>query len=99
MCCFAGADHDGAMGVLLFHHPVIEQNPPHAHGGFMKALYILDAPISSGSATPSQFRVGDAQLDALDAESPPNSAAGSCDGSKQSTCRCRRGGAEGQRET
>lgn len=47
-----GRDLDGSMGVFVFHHPVIPQNPPHAHHGFSKVLYVLDGDYG--------FRVGDA---------------------------------------
>jgi quercetin dioxygenase-like cupin family protein len=47
-----GADAGGAIGVFVFTHPVIAENPPHAHLGFMKVLYILEGTY--------EFRVGDA---------------------------------------
>jgi quercetin dioxygenase-like cupin family protein len=45
-----GADVDSAMGVFVFHHDVIRENPPHAHHGFMKIAYVL--------AGEYDFRVG-----------------------------------------
>jgi quercetin dioxygenase-like cupin family protein len=45
-----GDDVDGAMGAFVFTHPVIAENPPHAHPGFMKILYILEGSYD--------FRVG-----------------------------------------
>ncbi len=50
-----GADCDGAMGVFVFEHPVIPENPAHAHGGFMKVLYVLDGVY--------QFRIGAAEFE------------------------------------
>ena len=49
-----GADVDGALGVFVFTHGVIEENPPHAHHGFMKILYVLEGQY--------RFRVGDAEF-------------------------------------
>lgn len=49
-----GLDVDGAMGVFVFDHPMIPENPPHAHGGFMKVLYVLEGRYD--------FRVGDAEF-------------------------------------
>ncbi|MGA2521262.1 MAG: cupin domain-containing protein [Acidimicrobiales bacterium] len=51
-----GADVGGAMGVFVFTHPVIPQNPPHAHSGFAKILYVLEGEY--------QVRVGNAVFDA-----------------------------------
>jgi quercetin dioxygenase-like cupin family protein len=47
-----GAGSGGQFGALVFHHAVIAENPPHAHQGFAKLLYILDGQ--------HEFRVGDA---------------------------------------
>lgn len=47
-----GAQSGGQLGVFLFHHAPISQNPPHAHRDFAKILYILDGQY--------EFRVGDA---------------------------------------
>jgi len=49
-----GADVDNALGVFVFTHDVIKENPPHAHHGFMKVLYILEGHYD--------FRVGDAEF-------------------------------------
>ncbi|NUP47664.1 MAG: cupin domain-containing protein [Catenulispora sp.] len=49
-----GADVGGALGVFEFTHDVIKENPPHAHHGFMKVLYILEGHYD--------FRVGNAEL-------------------------------------
>jgi mannose-6-phosphate isomerase-like protein (cupin superfamily) len=37
--------------VFIFHHPVMEENPPHAHLGFTKVLYVLTGHY--------RFRVGE----------------------------------------
>ena len=37
-----GAGSGGQFGAFVFHHAVIAENPPHAHQGFAKLLYILD---------------------------------------------------------
>lgn len=47
-----GADVGQALGAFVFTHDVIEENPPHAHHGFMKIAYVLDGEYD--------FRVGDA---------------------------------------
>ena len=47
-----GADVDQALGAFIFTHDMIEENPPHAHFGFMKIAYVLDGQYD--------FRVGDA---------------------------------------
>lgn len=47
-----GSDVDGAMGVFVFTHSEILENPPHAHLGFMKTLFVLEGAYD--------FRVGDA---------------------------------------
>ena len=47
-----GAGSGGQFGAFVFHHAVIAENPPHAHQGFAKLLYILDGQY--------EFRVGDA---------------------------------------
>jgi quercetin dioxygenase-like cupin family protein len=47
-----GADTGGAMGAFVFHHDVITENPPHAHGDFAKIAFVL--------AGEYDFRVGDA---------------------------------------
>ncbi|MBV8718419.1 MAG: cupin domain-containing protein [Chloroflexi bacterium] len=47
-----GADVDGAMGVFVFTHDRILENPPHAHLNFMKVLYVLEGEY--------EFRVGEA---------------------------------------
>ncbi|GAA4620359.1 hypothetical protein GCM10023196_004030 [Actinoallomurus vinaceus] len=47
-----GAEVDQALGAFVFAHDVIEENPPHAHHGFMKIAYVLDGEYD--------FRVGDA---------------------------------------
>lgn len=49
-----GAEVDGALGVFVFTHGVIEDNPPHAHHGFMKILYVLEGQY--------RFRVGDTEF-------------------------------------
>lgn len=47
-----GADTDGAIGAFVFHHDVIVENPPHAHGDFAKIAFVLEGNYD--------FRVGDA---------------------------------------
>lgn len=47
-----GRDVDGALGVFVFTHDVITENPPHAHHDFMKIIYVLEGHYD--------FRVGDA---------------------------------------
>jgi quercetin dioxygenase-like cupin family protein len=47
-----GADVDQALGAFIFTHDMIEENPPHAHFGFMKIAYMLEGQYD--------FRVGDA---------------------------------------
>jgi hypothetical protein len=47
-----GADVDQALGAFAFTHDVIEENPPHAHNGFMKIAYVLEGSTTSGSVTP-----------------------------------------------
>lgn len=47
-----GTDVDGAMGVFVFNHPEIPENPPHAHLGFMKIAFVLEGNY--------KFRVGNA---------------------------------------
>jgi quercetin dioxygenase-like cupin family protein len=49
-----GADVNCALGVFIFHHGVITDNPPHAHHAFMKVAYVLDGIY--------HFRVGDAEF-------------------------------------
>lgn len=49
-----GADVGDALGVFEFRHDVIAVNPPHAHHGFMKVLYVLEGHYD--------FRVGDAEF-------------------------------------
>jgi quercetin dioxygenase-like cupin family protein len=49
-----GAEVDRALGVFVFHHDVITENPPHAHHDFMKIAYILEGEY--------HFRVGDAEF-------------------------------------
>jgi len=51
-----GGDVDGAIGVFLFTHAVITENPPHAHSGYMKIIYVLDGRYS--------VRVGESTFDA-----------------------------------
>jgi len=46
-----GRDVADALGVFVFRHPVIEDNPPHA--GFMKIMLVLEGHY--------EFRVGDAE--------------------------------------
>jgi mannose-6-phosphate isomerase-like protein (cupin superfamily) len=48
----SGKDVDGALGVFVFTHDVITENPPHAHHAFMKIIYVLEGHYD--------FRVGDA---------------------------------------
>jgi quercetin dioxygenase-like cupin family protein len=47
-----GADTGGAIGAFVFHHDVIVENPPHAHGSFAKIAFVLEGEY--------EFRVGDA---------------------------------------
>ncbi|MEU6343721.1 cupin domain-containing protein [Streptomyces sp. NPDC046977] len=47
-----GKDVDDALGVFVFTHDVITENPPHAHHDFMKVIYVLEGRYD--------FRVGDA---------------------------------------
>ena len=47
-----GAESGGQFGAFVVHHAVIAENPPCAHQGFAKLLYILDGQY--------EFRVGDA---------------------------------------
>ncbi|WP_084316301.1 cupin domain-containing protein [Actinospica robiniae] len=49
-----GTDVDNALGAFVFTHDVIKDNPPHAHNGFMKILYIIEGHYD--------FRVGDAEF-------------------------------------
>jgi mannose-6-phosphate isomerase-like protein (cupin superfamily) len=49
-----GAEVDNALGAFVFTHDVIEHNPPHAHHGFMKILFVLEGQY--------YFRVGDAEF-------------------------------------
>ena len=49
-----GRDVEDALGAFVFHHPVIEENPPHAHAGFMKVMLVLEGRY--------EFRVGDAEF-------------------------------------
>lgn len=49
-----GRDVNGALGLFIFHHEVITDNPPHAHHSFMKIAYVLDGSY--------HFRVGDAEF-------------------------------------
>ncbi|MFF5287795.1 cupin domain-containing protein [Paractinoplanes globisporus] len=49
-----GKEVGGALGVFVFHHDVIAENPPHAHHGFMKIAYVLEGEY--------HFRVGDAEF-------------------------------------
>lgn len=49
-----GAEVDEALGVFVFHHGVITENPPHAHHDFMKIAYVLDGAYD--------FRVGQAEF-------------------------------------
>jgi quercetin dioxygenase-like cupin family protein len=49
-----GRDVTGALGAFVFHHPVIEDNPPHAHAGFMKVMLVLEGHY--------EFRIGDAEF-------------------------------------
>ena len=49
-----GRDVADALGAFVFRHPVIEDNPPHAHAGFMKIMLVLDGHY--------EFRVGDAEF-------------------------------------
>ncbi len=49
-----GSDVDDAMGVFVFTHAPIAVNPPHAHLGYMKIIYVLDGTY--------EMRVGDAEL-------------------------------------
>jgi mannose-6-phosphate isomerase-like protein (cupin superfamily) len=51
-----GSDVDSAMGVFVFTHGVIPENPPHAHLDFMKIAYILEGEYD--------FRVGDGEFSA-----------------------------------
>ena len=51
-----GKDVGGALGVFVFDHDVIVDNPPHAHHGFMKIIYIAKGHYD--------FRVGDATFSA-----------------------------------
>jgi len=44
---------DGQLGVFDFRHGPIKANPPHAHLGFAKALYVLEGYYD--------FRVGDVE--------------------------------------
>ena len=44
---------DGQFGVFDFRHGPIEANPPHAHLGFAKVLYVLEGHYD--------FRVGDVE--------------------------------------
>jgi len=45
-----GAEVEGALGVFVFTHARMADNPPHAHLGFMKILYVLEGEY--------EFRVG-----------------------------------------
>lgn len=47
-----GADVDDMMGAFVFTHPEIPENPPHAHLGFMKVLFVLEGDY--------EFRIGNA---------------------------------------
>jgi quercetin dioxygenase-like cupin family protein len=49
-----GADTEKALGVFVFHHDIIIENPPHAHLDFMKIAYVLEGKY--------HFRVGDAEF-------------------------------------
>lgn len=49
-----GHQVDEALGAFVFTHGVIPENPPHAHLGFMKIIYILEGQY--------EFRVGDAEF-------------------------------------
>ena len=49
-----GRDVGGALGAFVFCHPVIEDNPPHAHAGFMKIMLVLEGHY--------EFRVGEAEF-------------------------------------
>lgn len=51
-----GSDVDSAMGVFVFTHGVIPENPSHAHLDFMKIAYILEGEYD--------FRVGDGEFSA-----------------------------------
>ncbi|MFC7383643.1 cupin domain-containing protein [Sphaerisporangium rhizosphaerae] len=50
-----GAEVGGELGAFVFHHDVIEENPPHAHHDFMKIAYVLEGEYA--------FRVGDAEFE------------------------------------
>lgn len=50
----SGDDVEAAVGVFVFHHDVITENPAHAHHAFMKVVYILEGTY--------HFRVGDAEF-------------------------------------
>lgn len=45
-----GKETAGALGVFVFDHDVIPENPPHAHLDFAKVLYVLEGEYN--------FRVG-----------------------------------------
>ncbi|MEU0188055.1 cupin domain-containing protein [Streptomyces sp. NBC_00510] len=47
-----GKDVEDALGVFVFTHDVITENPPHAHHDFMKIIYVLEGQYD--------FRVGEA---------------------------------------
>lgn len=49
-----GADVDTALGVFVFTHDVITENPPHAHNAFTKIAFVLDGHYD--------FRVGNASF-------------------------------------
>jgi quercetin dioxygenase-like cupin family protein len=49
-----GHDVADALGAFVFHHPVIDENRPHAHAGFMKIMLVLEGQY--------EFRVGDAEF-------------------------------------
>jgi len=49
-----GHEVSHALGAFVFTDGVIEENPPHAHLGFMKIIYVLDGEY--------RFRVGDSEF-------------------------------------
>jgi len=51
-----GAEVDDAMGAFVFSHAPITVNPPHAHLGYMKIIYVLEGTY--------EVRVGDAEFTA-----------------------------------